>query len=118
MLESLSVFSEKAVLPWYCTLGGVIILITPPSIIVLKNSPYRSSFLHRQRRYNGGKEGKKLPSYLIRRSKAMCIILAANCAQAFLHSGGDPGLKSCVRGPYHTLHGGGQTEAAAAIHGM
>ena len=37
---------------------------------------------------------------------------------AFLHSDKDPGLESGVRVPYHTLRGGGQTTAAAAIHGM
>ena len=51
-------------------------------------------------------------------AQAMCIILAANYAQAFLHSGGDPGLESGVRGLSHTHGGGGQTTAAAGIHRM
>ena len=50
--------------------------------------------------------------------KAMCIILAANYAQAFLHSGGDPWLESGVRGLSHTHGGGGQTTAAAGIQRM
>ena len=51
-------------------------------------------------------------------AQALSIILAANCAQAFLHSGGDPGLESGVRGLSHTHGGGGQTTAAAGIQRM
>ena len=39
-------------------------------------------------------------------------------AQAFLHSGGDPGLKSFVHGLSHTHGGCGQTTAAAGIQRM
>ena len=46
------------------------------------------------------------------------ILLRRKDGPAFLHSGKDPGLESGVRGSYHTLRGGGQTTAAAAIHGM
>ena len=49
---------------------------------------------------------------------AICTSFAANYAQAFLNSGRDPGLKSCVRGPSHTRGCGDQTEAAAGIQRM
>ncbi len=50
---------------------------------------------------------------------ALCVHpLRRKDGPAFLHSGKDPGIESGVRGSYHTLRGGGQTTAAAAIHGM